>query len=301
MRCIYCGKDLPEGSKFCDGCGAKQEVQNEMPTSYQDNYQGYYQQGGYQPSGNKKNIGLIIGIIVAVLALIIGIVLFLVLGGKGDSDKTENNGRNTNTNTNTNTEPGPNIEKDSKKLAENIEYNDYKIDDNTIILIVKNNNKSTVSLEAEIEYIDKEGVVVDHDSGYAFGLAPGKEVVIDYYITDKEYDKYKITFDAEPETYYKSHVDEIKIVDKVDKENEEVILTVTNNSKEKIDELRIGVLFYKNGKIVGYEEESEYDVDSGKSIALYVDFPFVGFDKTFEFDEYKLYILRANSETDSRY
>ena len=298
MKCVYCGKDLQEGSKFCDGCGAKQESQNVEPVSYQNDYQ----QGGYQPSGNKKNVGLIIAII-AIAVVVVGVlIIFLVTSGgkKDNSDTKDNTNTNTNEKTDTNTKQDDNEKTDSKTLADNIEYKDFKLDSGEIILQIKNNNKVPVSLEANIEFINKDNVVVDHESGYSFGFDPDREVIIYFYDSEKEYDNYKISFDVEKELYYESQINNINVVDKDDKENEEVVVTVTNNSNKKLEELRIGVLFYKNGKAVGYDEDSEYDVDAGKAIALYIDYPYVGYGNTFEFDEYKLFVLRAYS-SNSKY
>lgn len=37
MYCKNCGKQLPEGAKFCDGCGAKQDAAYNTCTSYTTN------------------------------------------------------------------------------------------------------------------------------------------------------------------------------------------------------------------------------------------------------------------------
>lgn len=101
MRCSYCGKELPNGVNFCDGCGAKLEVpqmmpnQNEMP-NYNNQNMGYYNQNNqnpmyqnnYQPP--KKNTGLIFLIVVLAVILIVAIAVgaFFLLSGD-DKEKTD--------------------------------------------------------------------------------------------------------------------------------------------------------------------------------------------------------------------
>ena len=56
MKCQFCGKDIKAGSKFCDGCGAKQE---EVSAPVSNPNVGYY-----QPP--KKNTGLIVTIMLSI-------------------------------------------------------------------------------------------------------------------------------------------------------------------------------------------------------------------------------------------
>lgn len=47
MNCINCGKELPEGSAFCEQCGAPQQAEAQQP-QYQQPPQPQYQQPQYQ-------------------------------------------------------------------------------------------------------------------------------------------------------------------------------------------------------------------------------------------------------------
>ena len=100
MFCKNCGKELPDNSKFCPGCGAKQDLQQEVPAQTTVNPVG--QSNGYsvksvttavKDSGEKavnaiKNSGnKFVVALVAVVVLIVGIMLVVNLvsnsGAKG--------------------------------------------------------------------------------------------------------------------------------------------------------------------------------------------------------------------------
>ncbi len=103
MKCSYCGKDVPAGSKFCDGCGAKME--EAAPVAPAPVAQPQY---GYQPNQKQGGGGKVAAIIIAIIILLLGIgilVYFLCFNGKKEEKE------NTNTNT-----PVENVE--PKKTAE---------------------------------------------------------------------------------------------------------------------------------------------------------------------------------------
>ena len=103
MKCQFCGADLKEGAKFCEGCGAKVEenaaVNETAPVV--DNQQPYY-----QPS--KKNTGMKVTIIILsiiiVLLLAFGIWFFLIKGDDSSKNKeneiANNDGKGNNTGNN---------------------------------------------------------------------------------------------------------------------------------------------------------------------------------------------------------
>lgn len=99
MKCSNCGKDLVDGTMFCDGCGAKVNVQPAAQPPVQPmgpqpvGQQPYY--GGYQQPP-KKGSGAIIAIIIMAVIILIGAgigIFFLVSGGdKKNENNTNNNG-----------------------------------------------------------------------------------------------------------------------------------------------------------------------------------------------------------------
>ena len=79
MKCQFCGKDLPEGAKSCDGCGSRQE---EMQV---------YKTNNFNNEPPKNNKGLLIAIIIAIVVIIsLLVVVFVLLSNKDESDNNKN-------------------------------------------------------------------------------------------------------------------------------------------------------------------------------------------------------------------
>ena len=95
MFCQNCGKQLSDNSKFCPACGAKQDVQKEVPVQTTVNpgvqYNGYSVNQVTIPenNSNKKNnlVGKIAVLALAVVVLVVGIILVVNIvsnsGAKG--------------------------------------------------------------------------------------------------------------------------------------------------------------------------------------------------------------------------
>lgn len=86
MKCPYCGKELNEGSKICDGCGSQINSQPANDT--------------YTPIEVKRNNNFT-GIAIAVLFVVIaGLLLWLfVFSGNGGNDNTNSNSNENSNNT----------------------------------------------------------------------------------------------------------------------------------------------------------------------------------------------------------
>lgn len=291
MKCQYCGKEVAEGSLFCDGCGAKLEsapVANPNAFDYQN---------GMPPK--KSNTGLIVTIIIISIMLIAGIIVGVILltGGSKNDEKNTDNYDNSNSVINNNNYIDDNT--NNTKLSKNIKYSDYVAENGDVIIIVKNNNNVDVALDFEIEYYNASGTVVDSDDNFLKILGAGQESVVRLYGSDRDYDNYKITFEAEKDDYYISHQKEVKVSAIENKDDAEMEVIVTNNAKVDLREIEIGVIFYKNNKPVEYDSDSEYDFASGKSMTFYLDFPYDSNYDDIEYDDYKVFVVEAYEENDN--
>ena len=94
MFCSKCGKELPEGAKFCTNCGAQLQADNYRP---EENGSlkvdgGPKENGGSKENGRppKKNVRIVIGAVAAVLvvALLCG-VIYATAGLSGQKKKLE--------------------------------------------------------------------------------------------------------------------------------------------------------------------------------------------------------------------
>ena len=94
MFCQNCGKPLSDNTKFCPACGAKQDVQQEVPVqttaTHGDQPNGYPVNQAPMPANNpnkKSNLGVKITVLVAVVAVvvagaIIAVSVFSNMGAK---------------------------------------------------------------------------------------------------------------------------------------------------------------------------------------------------------------------------
>ena len=112
MFCEQCGKEIPDNSKFCDGCGAPVRASGGPAPQYgQQNYSGqqphsqpYHGQssygrpaGGQKKNGKKKkdkNTGMTVLIVILSLVAVVLVAVMIVLavrtfGGSGKSEDRE--------------------------------------------------------------------------------------------------------------------------------------------------------------------------------------------------------------------
>ena len=276
MKCPYCGKESSESFKFCDGCGAK--LISDTPV---------VEQPVYYQEPKKSKAGLIVAIVIISILLITGIVVGIILMNNG-GDKKSSSGS---------VEPNKE-EKDKDPPKQNNEFNlndisytDTVLSDGDVILELKNNGSSTVSFSVDIEYYDSNNVEVDDNSDYVYFLHPGKETIVEFYHTRKEYSTYKIKIKEYKNNIIVDRSDDVSFTSRDDKENEEIVVTLTNSSTKEIQYAEMIVSYYKNNKIVGYDYDSIDDFDGSKSIAKSAYYPYDDNFDTIDFDNYKVFIV----------
>ena len=148
MKCVNCGKDLVEGNKFCDGCGAKVET-----PIVQEN------QGVYTPTPRKSGIGLkVIAIIMAVIILAgvgfgIWYFVFRDSNSNNENNAVENNNINTNTNTNTNNNVVPPVGDNKVTCSAKDDSGEVEVEE---IIIATFTDDKVSNLKAEMHFEDEE-------------------------------------------------------------------------------------------------------------------------------------------------
>lgn len=98
MFCSRCGKELPEGAKFCTNCGAQLQADGSSPAgngsvnSSPDQNSRPDQNSGVKGNGtpSKKSAGIVIGVVAAVLAVVLlGGVVYATVGLNSQKKKLE--------------------------------------------------------------------------------------------------------------------------------------------------------------------------------------------------------------------
>ena len=323
MRCPHCGNETNEGELFCVTCGAR--LDNNEPVNNVYNNQ----------VPKKSNKTVLIIAIVSIVALI-GIVLAIILlTNKGDSNNnsedgsgssssdSENtsvdNGNNENGGkTNTSNNKKETAEEKTKRLISNISK-EFSCDLNQeqCLLVVKNNNNENVNVVlSDITFYDSNNQIDGIVQGplYANGLGPGETG----YIRVREpstmsgstsFDHYDINLMLQNFTF-NNHKKDLTYTVTEDTVNEEFVFHVKNNSDSIIDSVKIGMLFYKNDKLVAVinysdsrDEEGNYltYIKPYEEFKITVEYPYVkGYSgEVVDYDRYETIILEAYEHTDA--
>lgn len=112
------------------------------------------------------------------------------------------------------------------------------------------------------------------------------------YSTPEEFDSYKVYID-EKESYYVSAYKDLTITSNDNKKTNEIVIQVKNNSSKTISSVEVGVVFYKNNKVVGFDYDFDTKVNTGRSANLSVYYPYDNNYKDIDFDDFEVYINEA--------
>ncbi|MBR3116774.1 MAG: hypothetical protein IKF36_02740 [Bacilli bacterium] len=185
----------------------------------------------------------------------------------------------------------PEVEPTSESLKDNIEVKTEKYLDKEL-LFLKNNNKKNVSINIEIDYLNDEDTIIYNEAKNILSVSSNSEIVIKVDNVPDDYKDMKIDYDVTIPGYIEDYVDSIEITRT---RGQTVKAEVKNKGDNTINNISLGTVYYKNKKIVGYDEEVILDLKSNAKEN--VDF-FNPMDKNHEFityDDYKIYINYAYS------
>ena len=244
MFCSKCGNQIPDGSLYCEYCGAKQmttgvlqqqtsqqvpqqPVQPTQPVQTSQPTQAAYNQPNQAAtsSGNKSNKGLIIGLSIGGGVLLIGVIILLILLLKKKPEVEEVTEATTEVTTEATTEEVATVSEATPEEAEPVPYAEemgchlvdqgYKIEANA----------STVLLDENLEIIHPEEIDIK-GSPYSFEFGrvavsePDENGMVKYYVectvagelsalvTSDEYRWYYEIVDYSPQVvdYYTGYV-----------------------------------------------------------------------------------------------
>ena len=313
MFCQKCGKKLNEGDRFCDGCGTKIEA-GEQPVAV-DKPIAPPPTGEYQPYPyyqQKSNTGLKVLVIIMGIIILAGVgfgLWYFVIRDSGNENNTSTNTNtntgfntntnavinvNTNTNTNTNTVTNTSVGTLGKGSTGNFTYELARTEKQRVIAIFKNNDKEVYDLDIKISFFDSNGNLIGSDDDFLLGIAPGQEFVSEFFEAPSQFATYKIEIEK-LKSSYTSHNNDIEVSVNKNDVDEKLILQLKNTSNEEIRSVDIGVVFYRNGKVVGYDSDYETGIKVGATAILSARYPTDEYYNSVEFDNYKVYINSAYS------
>lgn len=218
-----------------------------------------------------------------ILASITILIFALFLSGCGENIATPNS-------TGTNTQGGTPVAPTPDELAKNITSTAGLTELKKLVVIAKNNNNVTVDMKIEVEFYNADGSIAGSDSEDLTAVGPNAEVAVDMYSTPKSFDNYKIYIDAE-ETDEISYYDKIELVH--NKSGKNVAVQVKNNSEDTIEYIKVSVVFYKDDKIVGFEDNIQSDIKPGRSANFTMDCPYNLSYRDINYTSYKVFVNGA--------
>ena len=221
-----------------------------------------------------------------IFKLFIFIFIFtILLTGCGKSASPNSSGTNTssgNADSETNSQ--------SSNLEKNITSSGATTAKGSLVVFAKNNNKTAVNMEIEVEFYDKENKIVGSDSESIESVGSNAEIAVEMYNTPSSFDNYKIFVDVE-ETTNITYFDKIELTH--NNNGKEIVVQVKNKSKETIEYMNVAVVFYQGDKVVGYDYGTESDTKSGRSANFNLNYPYNKRYDNIKFDNYKVFINEA--------
>lgn len=173
----------------------------------------------------------------------------------------------------------------------------------SLIVAIKNNNPCQIDYVSVDVYFYKGSTLIDTRSTISACVAKNSTIYEQVsFPTDDNYDY--VDFDTvkfivkEANVYtYNPYTDlkkSLTIQHNAGTGNKAVIGTITNTGNTEIDTVELCALFYKDGKLVGYNSDINFSLKAGStsSFEIYKDLNYSTFDYV-DYDSYKLYLNSA--------
>lgn len=174
---------------------------------------------------------------------------------------------------------------------DNVTYESHRTD-NGVIVIAKNNYKFSMHLKMDVLYYNSSGTMIGKTSDYCYVLEPGRETVLhainpyDSSYNKVDYSRYEVVFACE-EARAIGNANNISCEANFGSGN---VMATVKNLGGYAEFTSIGVVFYKNGGIIGYEEHFADVKKSGATDYLQFDFPYDSEYNTITPDNFRIFV-----------
>lgn len=223
--------------------------------------------------------------------LIVIALLLLCFCLFGCSEKSEKTGSAENeANTGYNTEENQDTAVPAEELSGNVKASGAVDKKGKLVVIAQNKNNTNIDLEIEVEFYDSKDNIVGSDSESFYGVGAGGEVAAELYSTPEKFDKYKIFADAK-QTDTVCYYDKVKLSH--NNNGEDIVVQLTNESKEEVGCMSVCVVYYRDDKIVGADDGTESDIKPGRSANFNINYPYSKNYKNVSVDKYRVFINEA--------
>lgn len=177
--------------------------------------------------------------------------------------------------------------------SNNVTWKSYGTDRGVVIL-VKNNYSYMVGVEVDCLFYDSKGKLLEKSSDSNYALEAGRECALFAWNADANWSSHKINLKISNASNVISNVSGIK--GSYSTGNENVMVEVKNTGK-KVFSTQIAIVFYKNGKVVGYGTGYADVNNKGDTDYLEIPFPYDSNYKTIYPDKYVVYVNHSYTYT----
>lgn len=187
---------------------------------------------------------------------------------------------------------GNDIYKENEKLTDKIKSEVFQMANGELVAIIKNDNKQVVDLDITVEFYDENNQFIKEAEEFVFGVGAGREVAVNFYDTPENFATYKLYADANKD-YAITFYDKVELTHSNNGEN--ILVQVKNNSGTVIDSMEVAVVYYKDGKAIGYDYDLESSVKADRTANFELHYPTDKNYREIPFDTYKVFLNSAES------
>lgn len=187
---------------------------------------------------------------------------------------------------------GNDLYKENEKLTDKIKSEIFQIANGELIAIIKNDNKQIVDLDISVEFYDANNQFITEKEKFTFGVGEGREVAVNFHDVPENFATYKLYADAS-KTHTVTFFDKVELTHSNNGRN--IIAQVKNNSGTVIDSMKVAVVYYKEGKPIGYDYDLESSVKVDRTANFELDYPVDKNHREIPFDTYKVFLNSAES------
>lgn len=187
---------------------------------------------------------------------------------------------------------GNDLYKENEKLTDKIKSEIFQIANGELIAIIKNDNKQIVDLDISVEFYDANNQFITEKEKFTFGVGEGREVAVNFHDVPENFATYKLYADAS-KTHTVTFFDKVELTHSNNGRN--IIAQVKNNSGTVIDSMKVAVVYYKEGKPIGYDYDLESSVKADRTANFELDYPTDKNYREIPFDTYKVFLNSAES------
>lgn len=164
---------------------------------------------------------------------------------------------------------------------------------------VKNNNNVPVCIDTiSTIYKDANGNFIKKANSYDsfFGIDANSETVVYNFGYDEDFSQYP---NYEFEFNFANIADDFLYNNfeiTANNTGKQIAVQVKNNNEQTIESLKVNVVYYQNGQVIGIEQGYSYEAptNSGSSSYINVEYPQDSKYNELKFDDYKVYFVQAS-------